>query len=58
MISGFCNPTLPRTGNPGGYDPHLRCRGCDCAAKGCPCRSTSRDAIPTMTPEEAMEALL
>lgn len=26
-ISGFCNPTLPRTE---AYDPHPRCAGCDC----------------------------
>ena len=33
-LSGFCNPTLPRTDK---YDPHQKCHGCDCRAPGCPC---------------------
>lgn len=34
FVSGFCNPTLPRTAR---YDPHQRCPGCTCRAPGCPC---------------------
>lgn len=34
FISGFCNPTLPRTA---AYDPHQKCSGCTCQASGCPC---------------------
>lgn len=32
FISGFCNPTLPRTDE---YDPHSQCRGCACEADDC-----------------------
>jgi hypothetical protein len=32
FLSGFCNPSLPRTAQ---YDPHHRCSGCDCPANGC-----------------------
>ena len=37
-LSGFCNPTLPRTTE---YDPHQHCRGCDCTEPGCPCAPES-----------------
>ena len=39
-VSGFCNPTLPRTTL---YDPHQRCRGCDCTADNCPCNPTDAE---------------
>lgn len=69
-LSGFCNPTLPRTD---AYDPHQRCTGCDCRAPRCPCNpettmptdttpepgSVAAQAYaeepPPMTPEEEVE---
>jgi hypothetical protein len=32
FVSGFCTPNNPRTKD---YDPHQRCRGCDCTATDC-----------------------
>lgn len=54
-LSGFCNPGLPRTED---YDPHQRCRGCDCTAAGCPCNPESDTPMTDTTPgTSTMEAL-
>lgn len=62
-LSGFCNPTLPRTDK---YDPHQKCHGCDCRAPGCPCNpdphhedpmpdaSAPSTKDPAGTPEDAV----
>lgn len=44
FISGFCNPTLPRTA---AYDPHQRCHGCDCTAPNCHQEPTMPDPFTT-----------
>lgn len=43
-LSGFCNPTLPRSEE---YDPHTRCNtdDCECDADACPC--AQRPAVAT-----------
>ena len=48
-LSGFCNPTLPRTE---AYDPHQRCRGCDCAAPACPCNPEETPVTAPLTDAE------
>lgn len=47
-VSGFCNPTLPRTA---AYDPHQRCPGCDCRAKRCPCNPEGDIDVKNNQPE-------
>lgn len=50
-LSGFCNPTLPRTD---AYDPHQRCHGCDCRAPRCPCNPET--VMTEITPDPDLAA--